>query len=155
LIFALVYDKMKRSTTIIYEERVIHMARYGKRFPMNNVDMNYVASAVGEYMTNEGFKLVDYRGQQVWKKGVGLLTAPQYLVISFFQDEVIVEAFLRFALFPGVYVGEMGIDGFFGAVPKSLLKTRVQAVEAYLVSIIQYQQNAYAAAAQQQSPPVQ
>ena len=125
------------------------MARYGKRFPMNNVDLNYVSAAIGEYMTKEGFQLVNYKGQQVWKKGYGLLTAPQYLVISFFQGEVVVEAFLRYALFPGVYIGEMGIDGFFGAIPKSLLKTRVQAVENYLVSIIQYQQNA-----QMQSPPV-
>ena len=124
------------------------MARYGKRFPMENVDVNYVMTEAGKYMVNEGFTLVDYKGQKVWKKGIGMLTAPQYLVISGSPQEIVVEAFIRYALFPGVYVGEMGIDGFFGAVPKSMLKTRVQAVEGYLVSVIQHQQNAKAQAVQ-------
>lgn len=117
------------------------LARYTNRIPMQNVDFNYVTSQIANYMAQEGFSIIDYKGQRVWKKGSGLATAPQYLSITCTPQEVIVEAFIRFALLPGVYVGEMGITGFFGAVPKSLLSSRVRSVEEYLYSIITQQHN--------------
>ena len=87
------------------------------------------------YMTGEGFSLVDYNGQKVWKKGIGLVAAPQYLAIRYEGNSVHLEAFIRFALLPGVYIGEMGVDGFFGAVPKKLLKDRVKTIENYILSV--------------------
>ena len=97
------------------------------------------APALNQYMTNEGFTLVDYKGKMVWKKGVGLATAPQFFSIQYQGNTIYLDAFLRYPILPGVYVGEMGITGFFGALPKSLLKTRVNTVEAYIVSLWQQQ----------------
>lgn len=128
------------------------MARYQNRIILQNVDMNFVSSEIAKYLTNEGFSIVTHKGQQVWKKGMGILTAPQYIALFFSQNEVVIEAFLRYAILPGVYVGEMGIDGVFGAIPKTALKGRVTAVEQYLYSIIQ---NQLAMMQQQAAAPVQ
>lgn len=60
------------------------------------------------------------------EKGVGLLTAPQFLKLSVNNDgSYVLEAWIKFAILPGVYVGEMGTKGFVGALPKQLLKERV------------------------------
>ncbi len=110
------------------------MARY-QNIMQTPSPAEFYASSINQYMTNEGFQLVDYKGQKVWKKGVGMLTAPQYFSIQYKDNTIYLEAFIRFALLPGVYVGEMGINGFFGAVPKQLLKQRVNTVENYIVSL--------------------
>ena len=125
------------------------MARYARRFPIQNTDLNFVSNEIGKYMTSEGFRLVPYKGQTVWSKGYGVLTGPQYLALSYYPNEIILEAFIKFALLPGVFVGEYGIKGFFGAIPKQLLKTRVDAVEGYIMYILQHQYNAAIAAAPQ------
>ena len=128
------------------------MARYARRFPIQNIDLNFVSNEIGKYMTSEGFHLVPYKGQTAWSKGYGFFTGPQYLILSYYQNEIVMEAFIKMALLPGVFVGEYGLDGFFGAIPKQLLKTRVGAVEGYIMYILQQQYNAALAAAQ---PPEQ
>lgn len=110
--------------------------RYVNRIATPNLDVDKLSAALGDYMVKEGFSLVDYKGQKAWKKGVGMMTAPQYLVLSYAPGEVTLEAFIRTALLPGVYVGESGIDGFYGAIPKSMLKKRVETVEGYINDLI-------------------
>ena len=112
------------------------MARYQNALQTPGASEFY-AQAINQYMLNEGFTLVDYKGYKVWKKGVGVLTAPQYFSIQYRNNVIYLEAFIRYPLLPGVYVGEMGIDGFFGALPKGLLKQRVSTVEAYIMSLWQ------------------
>lgn len=95
-------------------------------------DPNMLTKPIADYMQNEGFSLYNYKGTTLWKKGVGILTAPQYLAISYGPDFVQIEAFIKYPLFPGLYVGEMGITGFFGLVPKRLLASRVETIEKYI-----------------------
>ncbi|MDR3207430.1 MAG: hypothetical protein LBT60_03770, partial [Oscillospiraceae bacterium] len=78
-----------------------------------------------------------YKGAKVWKKGVGILTAPQYLFVAYGPDSLHIEAFIKYALLPGVYIGEMGITGFFGAAPKGILRSRVTQLENYIASLWQ------------------
>ena len=40
---------------------------------------NAVFDAFGKFMYRENFEFVQKNGEQYWKKGVGLLTAPQFL----------------------------------------------------------------------------
>lgn len=69
------------------------------------------------------------KDENVWKKGKGVLTGPQYIKLTPLNDGTyILEAWVKFAILPGVYVGEMGITGFFGAIPKSFLKARVEMI---------------------------
>lgn len=37
------------------------------------------------YMTSEGFKLCLVKGEQVWKKGNGFITAPQFLKVIIWE----------------------------------------------------------------------
>lgn len=100
---------------------------------------NAVFNAFGQFMQSEGFKLVQKNGEQLWKKGTGMLTAPQYAKLSVTNDgNYVLEAWIKFAILPGVYVGEMGTKGFLGAVPKQMLKVRVDrtlvAMQANVIS---------------------
>jgi hypothetical protein len=112
------------------------MARYQNAMQTPGAATDY-AEAIGQFMVNEGFNLVNYKGFKVWKKGVGILTAPQFFSIQYSSNTIFLEAFLRYPILPGVYVGEIGISGAFAAIPKNLLKGRVQAVERYIFSLWQ------------------
>jgi len=114
------------------------MARYLNQIK-TPVPPESLYAPIEQYLTSEGFTQVNYKGVVAWKKGVGILTAPQYVIISNGPDYIQVEAFIRNAILPGVYVGEMGIDGFYGAIPKSLLKTRVLSIETFIYSLWQTQ----------------
>jgi hypothetical protein len=80
------------------------------------------------YLEESGFQLVDAE-LNVWQKGMGLLTGPQFVQFEVRDGELHLEAWIKFALLPGVYLGEMGTDGFFAFIPKSQLKSRVQDIE--------------------------
>lgn len=83
---------------------------------------------IEDYLKDEGFKCID-RDENIWKKGMGLLLGPQYIRFRTSKGKLKVEAWIKFALLPGVYIGEMGIDGFFGIIPKKKLKARVIEIE--------------------------
>ena len=79
-----------------------------------------------DYMKNEGFSYTTVKGEPVWKKGVGALTAPQFMKVECQNGHVHMEAWLKYALLPGVYVGEMALKGFFGIAVKKPLKKRME-----------------------------
>lgn len=85
-----------------------------------------------DFFQKEGFQPVVYKGVPVWKKGNGLLTAPQYVQIAYGGGVVHIEAFLRTAIFPGVYVGEMGLDGAYGFLMKEMLRGKLNQLIALL-----------------------
>lgn len=109
------------------------MARYQNQIssPKSQAELE---SIVSQFMEAEGFKPAAFKGENVWKKGSGILVAPQYLKTTIADGKVNLEAFVQFAILPGVFVGEYGIDGLFLAVPKKLLKNRVQKLEAALTN---------------------
>lgn len=100
------------------------MARYVVDMP-TQLTPEEIASIFESFAQIEGFALTPYKGQNVYKKGMGFIAAPQYLTYMASPGMLHIEAWLRYAVLPGVYVGEMGLDGFFGAVPKGILRDRV------------------------------
>lgn len=108
--------------------------RYQLNFPANRNDQD-AQNVIGQYLTQEGFSMVMYKGEYVWKKGVGFLTAPQYVKATCQNGWVYLEAWIRFAILPGVYLGEMGLTGFFGAVPKKMLRDRVNMLASLLSQV--------------------
>ena len=109
------------------------MARY-----LNTLEVKKPAAEVNkliqDFMNVEGFKLTNYQNETVWKKGVGLLTAPQFMKTTVTDGKVEIQAWIKFALLPGVFVGEMGITGFFGFAIKAVLKGRVQKLQTLLTT---------------------
>jgi hypothetical protein len=89
---------------------------------------------IESFMKKEGFLKHRYKGEDVWKKGVGLLMAPQFIKTETGSGNVHIEAWIKYALLPGVYVGEMGTSGFFAIIPKGVLKKRVISLETALSS---------------------
>lgn len=86
----------------------------------------------GEFLTREGFKMMDYDGEKVWKKGTGLALGPQFMKVMPGPGKVHVEAWIKFAILPGVFLGEMDTEGLVGGAPKRRLKKRVLAIEQSL-----------------------
>ncbi len=109
------------------------MSRYTNTF-YTNLTFEEFNTIVSQYLTAQGFKQINPNYDQLWKKGVGLLTAPMYIGALYNPQNfsVTICAYIKFALLPGVYIGEMDLTGFFGAVPKSMLKTKVAELEQML-----------------------
>lgn len=100
------------------------MARFITDFQANRPD-EQVRQVVMDYLGKEGFSYTTSKGEPVWKKGMGLMAAPQFVKVECQNGRVHLEAWLKYALLPGVYVGEMGLKGFFGIAIKKMLKSRV------------------------------
>lgn len=107
------------------------MARFMADMPTGKPD-DMVRFIAEDYLNKEGFKQKVYKGETVWKKGTGMLTAPQFIKISSMQGNVHLEAWIKQAVLPGVYVGEMGLDGAYGFAIKKVLKDRVDALARLL-----------------------
>ncbi len=100
------------------------MARYINNFVSTKSD-NQIKAIAEDYFYKEGFKLKNVNGELVWKKGTGLLTAPQYIKLCFQNSNVHIEAFLKM-------FSEIGLDGFVSAIPKQILKSKVNTIEGLI-----------------------
>ncbi|MBR2715714.1 MAG: hypothetical protein IKB73_05895 [Ruminococcus sp.] len=104
------------------------MSRYSKTFAFNaSKEMLY--GSVTQYLVSEGYKETDFDSERVFKKGNGIMMGPTFIKMAFTEDTVVLEAWMKFALLPGVYVSEIGLTGFAGAAVKGPLKERVRNIE--------------------------
>ena len=90
---------------------------------------------IGEYLSAEGFKYGDERGEMAWRKGIGALANPQFIKAEAAEDGTVrIEAWTAgLSLVPGVYGGELDpMQGAFGWGPKMALKPRVRELERRL-----------------------
>lgn len=100
-----------------------HIVRFYSPFSPQQVNDFFIS-----YMNGEGFKITTRKGESFWKKGVGLLTAPQFIKLTQQNNVYTLEAWLPFAVLPGTYIGEMDLKGFVGCLPKSFLEARVNQI---------------------------
>lgn len=107
--------------------------RFVADFQTNQTD-EAIQYIVTDFLTREGFVYTDYKGELVWKKGTGMLTAPQFIKVWSQNGYVHLEAWLKQAILPGVYCGEMGLTGFYGFAIKKVLKDRVDMLTSFLLS---------------------
>ncbi len=92
----------------------------GKRFVTEfaaTLQPEYLETITRNFFASQGFSMVQYKGEYVWRKGTGLVTAPQFIKLGYINGVVRIEAWLK-----GPFGGEMGLTGFVGAIPKSMLK---------------------------------
>ena len=107
------------------------MGRYMVDLQVNRPD-DQIRQIVTDYMAREGFTYTTYKGEELWKKGVGMMTAPQFMKVNFANGQVHMEAWLKYVLLPGVYFGEMGVTGLYAIAVKKPLKKRVDTLAAIL-----------------------
>lgn len=128
------------------------MARYVKDLALQ-YDPNTSFAAIQQYLASEGFEYITYEGENVFKKGKGVFVAPTFIKVTFGTSSVRVESWLKYALLPGVYVGEIGMEGFVGFAVKGTMKRCVARIEQMLGGVpANWQNTAYV---QPQTPPVQ
>jgi len=104
------------------------MARYQNR--VNTLlTPDKIIPRIKPFLEEAGFYQKEYKGEVVWKKGEGLLTAPQFMKVTFYEGYATVEAWIKFAWLPGVYGKDMGLDGFMGWAIKAVLRKKVAELE--------------------------
>ena len=107
------------------------MSRYVKDLPtqMNRDQASWV---ITQYLTGQGFKYKDERGEMCWRKGVGW-AAPQFVKAEPGDGVVHIEAWIAgLAIVPGVYMGEQDLEGVYGFAIKAALKSRLAELEQRL-----------------------
>jgi hypothetical protein len=103
------------------------MSRYQRTLPTRRAPEE-LHHFIANYLTAQGFRQINPH-LNIWQKGMGLMLGPQFVRYESHPGQLVLEAWIKFALLPGVYFGEMGIDGMFAFIPKKLLKTRVVEIE--------------------------
>lgn len=109
------------------------MSRYLSDIPVVK-SQEEIEGTVFSFLSNEGFERVAYQGEEVWKKGHGLITAPQFIKVMPYDGHLRIEAWIKFALLPGVYFGESNMTGIMGNPVKRALAERVTALEQALAA---------------------
>lgn len=100
------------------------MARYIREAVINQ-PVDFVNCIMNDFLTKHGFSYVEFKGEMIYRSGAGVLTIPQFFK-WFYQNGVIhVEAWTRSVWIPGVYGKENALNGFYGALPKSIYKGHV------------------------------
>lgn len=110
------------------------MARYICDFMMEQNQQEFFNRA-HQLLTSMGYEYVTFKGEDVFKKGNGWISAPTFFKISYSGTTVRIQAWLKTALLPGVYAGEHGIDGVWGFAVKEILKGRVAQLEQLIMSM--------------------
>ena len=108
------------------------MSRYVKQFSFNG-DPNVLINMANQFFSSKGFKYKKYKGEWIYQKGIGLLVGPKFVKASYNGTAFQLEAWIKTAVLPFVYVGEENLDGFSGFATKKPLKDMVDKFEAQLM----------------------
>ena len=108
------------------------MARYVNVFQLQSPS-DALFNSIHSYLMTEGYEYTQYKGETVFKKGMGFLTGPTFVKVTFTPVSVCLEAWMKFALLPGVYVSEMDLEGIVGIAVKAPLKARVALIESMIM----------------------
>ena len=121
------------------------MARYQKSIPAT-LEPDQLFTIAQNFLQSKGYVYQTYHGDNVFRKGEGFLTAPRFIKVSFAPGCVVVEAWIKMVILPGLFVGEFDIHGFVGAATNGPVKEVVKQLESTLY---------YAQQPPQQSPEQQ
>ncbi len=87
---------------------------------------------ISNYLQSEGYEYTEFYGENVFKKGKGIMTGPTIFKFSYSGNMVRMETWMKYAVLPGVYCGEIDFTGFVGAAVKGPWKKRTQQIESIL-----------------------
>lgn len=121
------------------------MSRFMIDLPVNQPE-EFVRFVSQDFFAKEGFELSRYKQETVWRKGMGLLTCPQFMKVEYRGGVVHLEAWMSQFALPGIYLGEMGVTGVWGWAVKQTLKSRVDTLIGLLSQQVPVPQAAAAAA---------
>lgn len=109
------------------------MARHIKDYQFTGAP-DILFNSLNQYLHSEGYEYEELDGESVFKKGQGWLTSPTLFKFSFSGNVVRMETWMKYALIPGVFVGEIGLTGMVGAAVKGPWKKRIDQIERIIYS---------------------
>ncbi len=121
------------------------MPRTIRDYPFNG-DPNEIFQSISGYLASEGYTYKVFQGENVFQKGEGWTTGPTFFKITFFPNVIRLEAWMKYAVLPGTYAGEIDLDSFVGIAVKGPLKERYRYIENMILNYgvqPQYQQPQY------------
>lgn len=130
------------------------MGRYKASF-QTPFTADAVFKIADDYLKSEGYEFKNFEGEMLWKKGNGWISGPSFIKLAYSNNTVFLDAWIKYALLPGVYFGEMGLTGFVGCVPKGVVKGRVDVLVNRLSGAYQPQPNGQFVQQQQYQQPNQ
>ncbi len=89
---------------------------------------------VQNYLAAEGYERKTRDGEEVYQKGSGLMMGPSFIKFILTDNSARVEAWMKYAILPGVYGGEIDLDSFIGVAVKGPLKQRFAFIENMIMS---------------------
>lgn len=103
---------------IIKIEKEIYMARHYQEVETNLTEKQ-LEKKIADFITIDGYRAVNYKSEaNVYKKGYGLIAAPQYVKLEIQDNKIIIQAWIK----PFIVIKESSLKGFLGIVPKKALK---------------------------------
>lgn len=109
------------------------MARHIREYPLKT-SQEELFGKINQYLLSQGYEYKLYKGEYLFKKGNGIVAAPTFIKVTFTEDKVRLEAWLKFAILPGVYAGEMDLNGAMGFAIKAQLSQRVSMIEMIIAT---------------------
>lgn len=107
------------------------MSRYIREVKIDKPN-DFVNFMINDFITKHGFKLVEFKGQMVYRAGGGWFEMPKFMLWGYQNGIFHMEAWTRTMWFPGVYGKENDLSGFYGALPKESYKKDVEQFLALL-----------------------
>ena len=101
------------------------MARYIREAALDKPS-DFVQYIMSDFLGKHGFRLVEFKGQFVYRAGGGILEIPKFLIWGYQNGIFHIEAWTRNLWLPGVYGRENAMTGFMGCIPKGAYKKDIE-----------------------------
>ena len=95
--------------------RSTYTVQYSKPFPQTE-------RIVNEILQHNGYSEFSLRGESVWKKGTGILTAMHYIKIEYSERDITISGWIQPGMGSLEMAGESDLSGFYGCIPKGTVK---------------------------------
>ena len=93
------------------------------------MDARRAAATFGAALEGRGFRRTDYRGEPIWKKGTGMMTAMQYVRVRVRGNLLGVSAWVMVGVGSADFC-EMPLTGVVAVIPKKSLEDSLNAARA-------------------------
>lgn len=98
------------------------MARYVKDVNLNQ-PVEFVNFLMEDFLQKGGYAPSEWKTESCFRRGDAMAEGYKYLKWSYMNGIFHLEAWMR-----GPFGGEMGLTGFFGALPKKMYKDNLEAL---------------------------
>lgn len=96
-----------------------------------SMDSENANKIIRQILLADDYREIDYHGEVVWKKGIGLMTAMHYIKIEHTNDTVVVSGWVQMGV--GSIGGkEHALKGVVAIVPKKSVKKTISKLESAL-----------------------